>query len=389
MEKIANYKFINECRICSSRLVKLKKVLDLGNQPLANNYNESTKYSLQLMYCLICQHAQLSIAIAPNELYTGKYPFLAGQSKSWIEHCKFLVKDNPIDPYELVIDIGANDGSLLNQYDNYHIKKVGIEPSSITGNYIKYNTFWNPKIARLVVKEHGHADVIFATNVFAHVDNLNEFLDGIAIALNCRGLFVFEVPDLTTCVKKNMYDTIYHEHLNYFSRGSILRLFMNRKDLFVCNMQSTHIHGGSLLVTISKRFSRLPSEQLNQILKDCNYLFTQMPNFAQTIKQENERLFQTIKDIEGTIYGYGASAKACVRLNYNFTIAERLKGVFDDAPSKINYKIPGTNLSILNATQIKKISPDYIMILSPNITQELKIKAREYGFKGQFLEVVD
>lgn len=379
--------YVHNCRICGSKEIGLKSVLDLGDQPLANNFASNEVYPLVLMFCDKCQHGQLSRKVDRNILFAGSYPFLAGQSQSWVEHCKYLV-ERFVRPGG-IIDIGANDGTLLGEFRKRGMVGVGIEPSDVSGDYVKYRRFWDQATAEDVVKIHWPADIITATNVFAHVDNFVTFLDAVSIALAPNGLFIFEVPDLAELLRQCEYDTIYHEHLNYFSFQSIYTLIAGRKDLFLNSVEKVDIHGGSLLVTVFKKDNQMP---LPIMEKDFWYVDSRIHNFAEVVRQKSQELYQLVLSKKGCVYGYGASAKACVRLNYDKALADCIIGVFDDAPSKVGKCIPGTGIPILSPDRLREVAPndirpEYILILSRNVSNDLKKKAREHGFKGQFLEI--
>lgn len=382
-----NYKILTRCRICQSD--KLELVLDLREQPLANkllsNPNEKyLTYPLQLMFCKGCRHGQLSIVVDPTTLFAGNYPFLAGQSATWRTHCQALARTFG-RPHIKVLDIGANDGTLLQEFGQYNLDTiVGVEPSAVEGPYKKVRAFWNPETAKYVVDKYGQFDLIMATNVFAHVDEPYKFLDAVSMALKPGGKFVFEVPNLVNLIRECQYDTIYHEHLSYFSWSSLYRMVAKRYDLFLVKAERVQIHGGSILVVLSNLRVQpvFPS-----FIEDHRCIVDNIFHFDEKVASENFNIADTLSTTFGSVYGYGASAKACVRLNYGKTWSDRLICVFDDALSKIGKWIPGVNLPIISPSLIKEVQPDVIIPLSRNIADELEAKARDYGFKGRIVKI--
>ena len=223
------YKKLLSCRICGSK--KLSKYLNLGEMPLANSLIRPEKkdqkepvFPLEVLFCENCSLSQLSIVVDPKILFWG-YVYRSSISKTFQNHCrqmavdlkKILKQDNPF-----ILDIASNDGCLLKEFKKEGYKVVGVEPATnlaeiaIKNGIHTISSFWNDKTASKIVKELGKPEVITATNVLAHVDDINSFVNSLKIILNDDNFFVMEVPTVANIIEKNEFDTIYNEQLSYF-----------------------------------------------------------------------------------------------------------------------------------------------------------------------------
>src|SRR3989338_6027440 len=259
------YKKIKRCRVCGSK--DLVKYLDLGKNPLANSVvnpkdmgKSEPKFLLGVLYCNNCSLSQLSVVVDPKILFS-RYVYRSSISKTFQAHCAEMA-DNVISllgsrKKELVVDIASNDGCLLEQFKKKGFMVIGVEPAENIAKIANSKgietlcKFWDDGAAKTILEKYGKAKVITATNVFAHVDDLNSFLRAVSILLDKNGLFIIEVPYLYDLLAKNEFDTIYHEHLSFFLVKP-LGILLDRNKLRIFKVEKHSIHGGSLRILASK-----------------------------------------------------------------------------------------------------------------------------------------
>ena len=236
--KLDNYRLEQKCRICSSK--NLKMVLDLGEQPPANSFIDQNqlnstefKFPLRLFWCSDCFLVQL-LDIVDKEYLFKNYFYMTSASKPIVDHFKKYAQDVYKEFLEgkndqFVVEIGSNDGSLLSEFKKLGTSILGIEPATNLSNLANQssittkNTFFSSQLSKEIIKSH-HASVVVANNVIAHVEDLHDLMEGIQILIGNDGIFIFEVPYLVDLIKKLEFDTIYHEHLSYFSILPLLKL---------------------------------------------------------------------------------------------------------------------------------------------------------------------
>lgn len=237
-----------DCRVCRS--LSLKTVLNFGTTPLANSYlehpdQEETFYPLQVNQCTECGNVQLAHIVDPEILFST-YFYASSVSAGLVKH--FTEFAQKMGKQHFVIDIGGNDGILLEPFQTLGSKVLNIDPASnIPCDVPVIHEFFNIKVAQRVVREMGRADLVTATNVFAHIDNLDEVVNGVKLLLTDRGQFVVEVSDLEQMMLKGTFDQIYHEHVNYWSETA-LRKFFELRNMDVVKVEKIPIQGGSLRV---------------------------------------------------------------------------------------------------------------------------------------------
>ncbi len=379
------YKF--ECRSCGE--TKLKRVLSLGYQPLANNLlnkkNEKTDlYPLELNYCPNCHNCQLSVAIDGKKMFSN-YLYTSSTSQIFRDHfikaAKKYVKDFKLSPKKTyIIDIGSNDGIALKPFKDLNFKNLlGIEPAKnlakiANKNKIKtFNGFLEKKSLKKIKK---NADLILASNVFAHADNLKEMATCMKDLLKKNGSIIIEVQYLINTLKDLTFDNIYHEHYNYWSLTSLVNFF-NQLDLTIYNAEKIDTHGGSLRIYISKNTKIKKNKIISKILKEEEDFgikkYITYKNFGQKIYEIKNKILKNIKKLKETkknIIGFGAPAKATTALNF-FGISEYFDYVIEDNKLKHNRYIPGTNLKIVSKNHIK--GNDYaIIVLAWNFFDDIK-----------------
>ena len=379
------YKF--ECRSCGE--TKLKRVISLGYQPLANNLLKTRKqkadlYPLELNYCPKCHNCQLSVAVDPKKMFSN-YLYTSSTSKSFRQHfinaAKTYIKNFKLKPKKsYIIDIGSNDGIALKPFKDLGYKNIiGIEPAKnlakeANKNKIKTLNFFLEK--KYIKKIKKNADLILASNVFAHSDNLKEMALCMIELLSKKGVIIIEVQYLLNTLKDLTFDNIYHEHYNYWSLTS-LNYFFNQLNVKIFRAEKVNTHGGSIRIYIKKEKNVKIEPSVNKLLKEEEKFgikdFRIYQNFADKIYEIKKNVLKNLKMIKNKskkIAGYGAPAKATTALNF-YGISDQIDFVLEDNKLKQNKFIPGVNIPIYSKKKIKnKIST--ILVLAWNVFDDIK-----------------
>lgn len=356
--------------------------LDLGDQPLANSYHKDEKldfFPLQVMLCRNCFHNQLSIVVDPDIMFKN-YLYVSGTTETFKKHCRDLAADavKRIKNSKLnVMDIACNDGTQLEYFRDLGCSVVGIDPAENLRSLTKQKKldvivdYWTQAIAG---KFKNKFDVMTGTNVFAHVDDVDEFLKASKIALKDSGILILEFPYADNMVAHNEFDTVYHEHLSYFLVSSFKTL-VERFDLYISDIIRSPIHGGSIRFFLKKGqnnhsekvFKLIKSENDNGLLKSTTYK-SYAKQVVKNKKDMNVLINKLVKDSKKVI-GYAASAKGNTMLNY-FKI--NLDYIIDDNSLKWGFKTPGRNIPICNPEEIRNENKMlYIVILAWNFYNEI------------------
>ena len=394
---------VNRCQISNSK--NLESLIFLGYLPPVNTLRkigttleEEISFPAELLYCRKSKLAQLGCIVDKEILFPYSYPYTSSTTQILRENFADLYKDTIkiINLYknDLVIDIGSNDGNLLSNFKNNH-KVLGVTPEKIGKLAIKKGIptiidYFNKKSVNKILKKHGKAKVITATNVFAHIDNINDIVRNILKTLKSDGIFISESHYLLPLIQTVQYDTIYHEHLRYYSLKSLNYLFKKHK-LEIIDTKEIPTHGGSIRVYAARKNKYKISKNVKkQLKKEKKYLNKKSFNqFKKNVVNSKINLFNIIKNIKNsnkTIYGVGAPSRASTLINYLGLDQDIIKCVLEiNGSYKIGNYIPGTKIPILNENILKKEKPDYLILFSWHIKNELKRNLKKKGFKGKFI----
>ena len=379
------YKF--ECRSCGN--TKLKRVISLGYQPLANNLlnkkNEKCElYPLEVNYCDNCHNCQLSVAVDPKKMFSN-YLYTSSTSSSFREHFVIAAKNytklfklKPKSSY--IIDIGSNDGIALKPFKDLGFKNIlGVEPAKnlaklANKNKIKtFNGFLEKKNLKKIKK---NADLILASNVFAHSDNLKEMAECMILLLSKKGRIIIEVQYLLDTLKDLTFDNIYHEHYNYWSLTSLVNFF-NQFKVKIFKAEKIKTHGGSIRIYISKdKKIKIQKNVKELIKKEENFGikdFKTYENFGKKVYQIRKNVVKNLNNLKKNnenIIGYGAPAKATTSLNF-FGISEQIDYIIEDNKLKHKKFIPGVKIPIFSKEKISKKVP-LIVVLAWNFFDFIK-----------------
>ncbi|MDO8657848.1 MAG: class I SAM-dependent methyltransferase [Candidatus Levybacteria bacterium] len=394
------------CRVCKKP--NLEKVLTLGPTPLANAFLTKSQsdepeyfYPLDVDFCSNCGFIQLGHVVAPKVLFEN-YVYVSSTSPVFINHFekmadyvspRFLGKDS------LVIDIGSNDGILLKPFKALGTRVLGIEPAKHIAKIAEktgietISEFFSIKLAKKIVKQKGQADIVTATNVFAHIDNLDEVIEGLKILLHKDGIFIMEAPYLIDFIEKRYFDLVYHEHLSYWSINSLITLF-KRFNMIVFDVQKVPVHGGTIRVYLKKTEGKhrieksvqefLGLEKKMKLTQKKTYL-----DYANLVLKNKVKLIALLAELKikgKTIAAYGAPAKGNTLLNYFGIGPEILEYVVDDSPWKQGLYTPGKRIPVVSSKTLYEKRPDYLLILAWNFADSImKMHDKYKKLGGKFI----
>ena len=407
------------CRSCGSPLPK--PFLDLGNSPLSNGYLAEKNihimepfYPLEVYYCPNCSLVQLDEFETPDQIFSSDYAYFSSYSSSWLAHCRtyvgMMVKRFGYNKDSFVMEIASNDGYLLQYFKEQNIPVKGVEPAKSTADIAVAKgiptdiTFFNTGYAKDMASRNQLADLIIGNNVLAHNPNLNDFAEGLRIALKPHGVITMEFPHVLRLMENNQFDTVYQEHYSYLSLHAVQYLF-NAHHLGIFDVDELPTHGGSLRIYAKHQADKknpasprvaalLDKEKQAGLLDPAAY-----QQFSRNVKAIKRALLEcliSIKNEGKTIVGYGAPAKGNTLLNYCGIRTDFLDYTVDKNPYKQNRFLPGTHIPIRHPDQIRTDKPDYILILPWNIREEIMDQlsfVHEWG--GKFIipiprvEVID
>ena len=400
---IQKSKTIDRCQISGAK--DLKTVLSLGYLPPVNKLKkinsslcEDVFYPSELMYYQSSGLVQLSKIVNKEILFPKEYPYTSSTTKILRENFKELYEDCKkiinISSKDLIIDIGSNDGNLLNNFKKYH-KVLGITPEKIGKIAIKNGIrtlirYFDKNTSNLVLKKFGKAKIITATNVFAHIENVNLLMKNLLRVLKDDGVFISESHYLVSLIKTNQYDTIYHEHLRYYSLTSLKYLF-NKYDMEIIHAKKINTHGGSIRVYAARKKRFKINHSVRKILSyEKNFLnWKTFNNFKKKVVDSKLKLYSILNKLKNNnkkIYGIGAPSRASTLINYVGLDENIIDCVLEiDGSYKIGNYIPGKKIPILSENKLYNDPPDFLILFSWHIASELKFNLKKKGFKGKFI----
>lgn len=394
---------MSQCRICKN--TSLIKFLSLGPTPLANRFlmpdqlNEAEPfYPLDVYFCDACGLVQLVDVIRPDVLFRD-YIYASGISDMLRRHFQNLA-DEAVETFQppenaLVVEIASNDGTLLKGFKKYKVRTLGVEPANNIAAMARasgietVNEFFTQRLAKQLAKSHGKANVIIATNVVAHIDDLEDLAGALEMSLDASGVVIIEVPYLVDLLENLEYDTIYHEHLSYFAVRPLNTLFKSQ-GLKLFDAKRVPIHGGSLRLFVGKKGSRFSiSKTVSELIatEESMSLQTITPylDFAKKVEQSRSCLLSLLNGFkrEGKrIIGYGAPAKGNTLLNYCGITTSLLDYIIDRSPLKQGKYTPGTHIPVFPTEKIWEEFPDYMLVLAWNFAEEIMRQQSAFKEKG-------
>lgn len=395
---------VERCQVCDNP--DLEPILFLGYLPPVNKMHkigarphEESGYPAQLLYCPRCHLVQLGLTVDPGILFPPEYPYTSSTTKILRENFAELYKECAgligLKPEDLIVDIGSNDGNLLSNFKDHH-KVLGVTPEEIGKVAIERGIptiidYFNQGVAGRILKEHGNAKVITATNVFAHIEDINEIVKCILRLLSKDGVFISESHYLLPLIETLQYDTVYHEHLRYYSLHS-LQYLLEAHGLEIFHAKRIPTHGGSIRVYAAKKGSYAVKDTVNRLLAEEKPIVLSKNNllkFKERVvlsKLELNALLREIKKRGEKIYGISAPSRASTLINYTGLDDGILDCVLEIKGShKIGKYIPGTLIPVLEESVLFRDQPEYVLLLSWHIADELIPKLKQKGFKGKYI----
>tara|TARA_Y100001972_G_C7663543_1_gene334994 strand:+ start:2130 stop:4709 length:2580 start_codon:yes stop_codon:yes gene_type:complete len=399
--------YSSKCRASNSG--NLKPVISLGLSPLANNLlsfedDKDELYPLEMQYCPDSHNCQLSYVV-PAEKMFDHYLYVSSTTKSFRGHfekaSKKYIEEFSLGKDSLVIDIGSNDGIALKPLKDQNIPVLGVEPArniaklANDSGITTVNEYFNNKVADNIIKEYGKADLITASNVFAHSNNLEEIAKSAFKLLKKEGCFIIEVQYLLDTLNDLTFDNIYHEHVNYWSVTS-LNNFFNRLGYAINKVEHIDTHGGSIRVYVKNK-TYIPNVSVKEFLKNEEESgiteYKTYLDFANKVERAKSNTVKNIKDLKAkglTLVGYGSPAKATTSLNYYGITSDDIDYIIDDNPLKHNKILPGVRIPIYSREKLNKKLPDVIIVMAWNFIKEIKESNQELIDKGvKFISIKD
>jgi dTDP-4-dehydrorhamnose reductase/predicted TPR repeat methyltransferase len=392
-----------ECRVCGN--TDLRKYLDLGMMPLANNLAADAqaavnmeRFPLQVLFCTECSMSQTSVIINPEKLF-GQYTYRSSINKGYVRHCRDMARSIgeklELRASDLVVDIAGNDGSLLNEFkEELGVQVVNVDPAeniaaiAESRGITTINNFWSTEVAQQILNDHGQPKLITATNVFAHVDDVRGFLSAANLCLHETGVLVLEFPYVVDFIEKHEFDTVYFEHLSYIGIKPVAVLATNA-GMDVVGVEKQDIHGGTVRAFIAKQGSRDVDSSVGQFLhaeeKGGYHDFHRYESWSEEVDDLNAnfvRQLEQLKEHGARIAAFGASAKGNTLLNACHLNTGIIDYIVDDTPEKIGKFSPGTGIPIVDRTSLVENPPDYLVILAWNFAKEIIESAPDFRRSG-------
>lgn len=397
---------VTRCQISQS--ANLQSVLFLGFVPPVNDMQpvgappvERPRYPLELLYCPDSHLVQIGCQVDPEILFPPGYPYTSGATRilrenfaDLFERCRDRLD---VNSSSFVIDIGSNDGTLLANFKTGGCRILGIDPTDRARlanerGIHSLQAFFSPETARRVADEYGPASLVTATNVFAHMPEVDEVVDGILHVLDETGVFVSESHYLLDLIGTLQYDTVYHEHLRYYSLHS-LKFLLEKHGLEIFHVERIPTHGGSIRVFAARKgrcrvdpsvSNQLKEEQRAGLLDPETYR-----RFAADVLQSKRDLLgllRDVRDLGGRIYGIGAPSRASTLIAYTGLDHETIDCVLEiEGSYKIGKYMPGTRIPVLEESVLFSDQPEYALLFSWHIAGELMPKLTRRGFSGKYI----
>ena len=400
------YKNIDGCRACGA--TDLVNILAFGDMPLANSLLSEQQlrvkephFPLTVVFCPACSLVQLRETVAAEILFPDDYPYFSSVSDAWVSHCRDnaleLIETRQLGQSSLVLEIASNDGYLLKNYKERGIPVLGVDPAAGVAEVARKIgiptrvEFFGRSVAEALAAEGVRADVIHANNVLAHIADLRGVVDGLRILLNDTGVAVIEVPYLRDFIDHCEFDTIYHEHMCYFSVTAASRLFA-RQGLMLTDVRRLPTHGGSLRMFVQR--SGPPSGAVRRLLAEEEAIGVGSESYYQdfatrvrSVQTSLVSLLESLKADGKRIAGYAVSAKGAILLNSAGVDGRLVDYLVDRSPHKQGKFMPGIHLPIYHPEKILEAPiPDYLVLLAWNLKDEIMRQQQEYQDRGgQFI----
>lgn len=395
---------VTKCQICSSK--NLEMVLRYGNQPIVQAYlteklllQPEITYPLNLVYCRACGLLQLDYIPDPKIVFPKNYPYRTGLTNMLIRNFReladYAIPNCNLKSGDLAIDIGSNDGTLLKGFKEKGMRVLGVEPTDAAKDANKNNiptiqAFFTKEVAKSILKKYGKAKLITATNVFAHINNAPELAKNISSLLDKNGVFISESQYFLDTFEKTELDCVYHEHIRFYTLKPLIKL-LSDAGLTAVDAQRISAAGGSVRV-FAKKGKHPQSKNIKELISKEKragmYDIKKLRNFSQKAVNAKRALVNLVLECakNGRVAGLGSPARANTLLNFTHLDKDILDYLCEKSGSpKIGLLTPGTHIPVMDEKKLFEEQPEYLLILSWHIGEELIKIMRRLGYKGKFI----
>jgi novobiocin biosynthesis protein NovU/D-mycarose 3-C-methyltransferase len=373
--------------------------------PLANAFltsltecSNEASLPLAVAACPNCQLVQLTYVVPAQQLYR-RYPYVSSTSPTVRRYAQDLasrlVTQYRLDSSGLVVELGSNDGLVLKAFQGQGVRVLGVEPARNLARIARANgvttlsEFFNHSTAARLVQEKGQASILLGRHVFAHIDDLHDFFRGVHELLTPEGAVLIEVPYLGNLIRQLEFDTIYHEHLSYFSLEPV-QILCERHGFRLIDVEEVPLHGGSILLTLQRASTgKTPTGRVKEALLREHHQPLANPvtlrEFARRVEEWKQRFETLIEKLDrqgARFIGYGAAAKANTLLNLCPEVAKRLAGILDRNPHKQGLYTPGTHLPVINPDGFNPDGITHMLILAWNFKEEIIAQWQPFAKRG-------
>jgi C-methyltransferase C-terminal domain/Methyltransferase domain/Putative zinc binding domain len=396
---------VEYCQVCGH--APLDDVLSLGYMPPVNQMvpigtvpHQQPWFPTNLLYCRNCELVQLGLAVDPAIIFPPEYPYTSGTTKLLRDNFADLQRESAamlgLGKDNLVVDIGSNDGTLLSNFQKAGTRVLGIEPTDVGDIASKrgiptLKRYFGPEVAREVAREHGPASVVTAANCFAHIEDVHSIVDGIVAMLKDDGAFISESHYLVGLLDTLQYDTVYHEHLRYYSLASLKHL-LEMHGLEVFHARPIPSHGGSIRAYAARQGAHTVQDSVRRMLgaePRGETMVKRLAAFRRDVALSKLRLLSMLRELKEKgqrVAGISAPSRASTLVNY-VGLDEALIDYVCEIPGslKIGKYMPGTQIPVVDEAKLFEDQPNCAVILSWHIADELAPKLKAKGFRGQLI----
>jgi SAM-dependent methyltransferase len=393
---------ITACIVCNS--TDLTPFLDLGITPLANKFLTESElrvpepaYPLRVSFCGDCAHVQLSETVPPIEMFED-YLYVSSASDTLRDHLyelsDIMRERRRLGADDLVIDIGCNDGTLLKGFDRFGVRTLGVDPAKNLAELERdsgidrHVGLFGSTSGGEIADRWGRAALITATNTFPHIPDLHDFMLGIDKALAPGGAFVVEAHYLMDMIDQGAFDTIYHEHVSYWSLGPMIRLF-GQHGFEVVDAERVPLHHGQLRITVQRKGDRAPESRVHRILDaeregglGRRETFERFAEQTLRVKESLTSMLDDLRNQGSLVVGYGAPAKGNTLLSFLEIGPDRIEYILDRSPLKQGLFTPGSHIPIVPVERLLEDQPDAVVLFAWNFVDEVLRQQAEYCRRG-------
>jgi SAM-dependent methyltransferase len=379
------------------------KFLDLGEQPVANNFLKSTDefekeyfYNLSVCFDTNTKLVSLEKFVEPERMFNDSYVYRASMSKTMRKHFKEIAS-NISDKFnsKKILEIGSNDGVFIKNFSKE--STFAVEPcknfSDFTNSigYKTYNNFWDLNLSKKILKENGQFDLIFSANCMCHIQDIEDAFKSISKLIKDDGIFIFEDPSLLSMIERGSYDQIYDEHAHIFSIIALKNL-LEIQELEIFDIEKLSVHGGSNRIYVSKKGKRKITNNVKKsIEEEIKYNLDKIEtyyNFTKRVEQSKIQLVNILKELKrkgNKIISYGATSKSTTVFNYCKINNELIDYIVDTTPEKQNKFSPGMRIPVISPEEGMNDSVDYAFLGAWNFSKEISDKEKEFLKKSKFI----